>query len=166
LADPFVGEIRMFGGNFAPVGWALCNGQILPIAENQALFTLIGTTYGGDGQTTFQLPDLRCRLPMHQGPGVTLGQAGGSETVTLTVSELPGHGHPTAASSGGGNQGGPGGAVWAAAPAKIYAGGPANTPMYPLAVAMAGGSQPHDNMSPFLGVNFIISLSGIFPSQG
>jgi len=156
----------MFGGNFAPLGWALCNGQILPIAENQALFTLIGTTYGGDGQTTFALPDLRCRLPMHQGSGFALGQAGGSETVTLAVSELPGHGHPTGASSGGGSRGGPGGAVWAAAPAKIYAGGPANTPMHPSAVAMAGGSQPHDNLSPFLGVNFIISLSGIFPSQG
>jgi microcystin-dependent protein len=155
----------MFGGNFAPLGWALCNGQVLPIAENQVLFALIGTIYGGDGQTTFALPDLRCRLPMHQGSGLPLGRAGGSETVTLAVSELPGHSHPTGASSGSGSQGGPAGAIWAAATAKIYAGGPANAPMHPSAVAVAGGSQPHDNTSPFLAVNFIVALEGMFPAR-
>ncbi len=155
----------MFGGNFAPQGWAFCNGALMPIDQNDALFQLIGTTYGGDGQSTFALPDLQSRVPIHVGPGFTLGQKAGVEQVTLTTNQLPAHLHPASASSGGGNQAGPPGAVWAAAPTKLYADGPAATAMHTSAVAASGGSQPHDNISPFLVVNFILSLFGVFPSQ-
>ncbi len=170
MGTPFIGEIRMFGGNFAPAGWAFCSGQLLPISGNDALFSLIGTTYGGDGQNTFALPDLRGRVPVHvgQGPGLssyTLGQGGGSETVTLTSNQIPAHTHTPRASSGGGTANSPANNVWAAATDVSPFNTAPNVAMNPNAVGPAGGSQPHENMLPFLAVNFIISLFGIFPSQ-
>ena len=168
MGTPYIGEIRMFGGNFAPQGWAFCNGQLLAISENDALFNLIGTTYGGDGQTTFALPDLRGRVPVHmgQGPGLSnyiIGQNGGSETVTLTVNQIPSHAHPAQAQSEPGNQTSPTNGAWAASNLSQYSGNNANATMNLQAVGAAGGSQPHDNMLPFQCVSFIISLSGIYP---
>jgi len=165
LSQPYVGEIRMFGGNFAPVGWAFCSGQILPISENETLFNLIGTTYGGDGQSTFALPNLQSRLPIHVGTGFALGQTGGSETVTLTVSQIPAHTHVPQANSGQGTASNPSGNVWAESPLNNYSATAPSSAMNAAAIGSAGGSQPHDNMPPFLVVNFIISLFGIFPSQ-
>lgn len=165
MAQPYVGEIRMFGGNFAPAGWSFCSGQLLAIAENETLFNLIGTTYGGDGQTTFGLPDLRGRLPMHMGPGFPLAQTGGAETVTLTVNEIPTHLHPALAQSGAGSQPSPAGGVWAASSLNQYSQNLPNTPMSLNAIGATGGTQPHSNFQPYLCVNFIISLFGIFPSQ-
>jgi microcystin-dependent protein len=172
MSEPYIGEIRMFGGNFAPAGWAFCNGQLMPISENDALFTLLGTMYGGDGQETFGLPDLQGRIPLHfgQGPGISqnyqMGEKAGVESVTLTVNQLPSHNHALIASSDPANATGPGGNVLA---------NPVNTfPYFPAAgglqlnaqtLAPQGGSQPHDNMMPFLVVSFIISLFGIFPHQ-
>jgi microcystin-dependent protein len=165
MASPFIGEIRMFAGNFAPAGWAFCDGTILPISENDALFALIGTTYGGDGQTTFALPDLRSRVPIHQGNGFTLAQAGGEEQVTLTVNQMPAHTHVPQANSGTGTQSSPAGNVWANSANYPYSSNAPTAAMDPQAISLDGGSQPHDNMIPFLVVNFIISLFGIFPSQ-
>lgn len=170
MSNPFIGEIRIFGGNFAPAGWAFCDGQILPISENEALFILIGTTYGGDGQTTFALPDLRGRLPMHQGqgPGLsarTLAEQAGVERVTLTAAQVPIHDHAVNAVAGLGTRTSPIGNVWAAAGASLYTNAAPSAPLNPAALASAGGGQSHENMSPFLGVSFIISLFGIFPSQ-
>ena len=167
MSSPFIGEIRMFGGNFAPVGWAFCDGSLIPISENDALFNLIGTTYGGDGQNTFALPDLRSRIPVHVGPGFALGQSGGVESVTLTTSQIPAHGHVPQSFSTGGNQNTPAVGVWALSSAgSAYASNTAPTlAMDPGAIGTTGGSQPHDNMVPFLAVNFILSLFGIFPSQ-
>jgi len=166
MSSPFIGEIRMFGGNFAPVGWAFCNGALIPISENDALFTLIGTTYGGDGETTFALPDLQSRIPLHVGPGFALGQAAGVESVTLTTSQIPAHSHAPTCFSGAGNQASPTNGVWAStSPATQYSTQAPTLPMAATACASAGGSQPHDNMVPFLVVNFIISLFGVFPSQ-
>lgn len=175
MGSPYVGEIRMFGFNFAPVGWMACAGQILSIAGNETLFTLIGTTYGGDGQTTFALPDLQGRIPigMGQGGGLsnrTIGQESGVETVTLTVNQIPAHTHLMNANANPGNAEAPTNAY----PAKAVPGGanayttsPNTTVnMSPNMVTSIGGSQPHDNMMPFLTVNFCISLFGIFPSQG
>ncbi len=164
MSQPFVGEIRIFGGNFAPQGWAFCDGSLLSISQNETLFNLIGTTYGGDGQQTFALPDLRGRIPIHQGNGFTLAQSGGAETVTLTVSQLPSHSHFPQANSAGGSDN-PAGNVWAKSNAKAYSSNTPNVAMDPAALGNAGGSQPHDNMMPFLAVNFILSLFGIFPSQ-
>jgi microcystin-dependent protein len=168
MAQPYVGEIRMFAGNFAPAGWMFCDGQLLPISQNETLFQLIGTTYGGDGQSTFALPDLRGRIPMHQGTGtaisLSLAESAGEETVTLTAAAIPAHSHAAAVASGVGHLSEPQGAVPAAHrdfPAYDSAPG---TPMAAGAVAAAGGSQPHENMPPFLCVSFIISLFGIFPS--
>ena len=170
MANPFVAEIRIFGGNFAPIGWAFCDGQLMPISQNTALFSLLGTTYGGDGRTTFGLPDLRGRSPLHQGqgPGLTsrpLGEPAGVETVTLTQSQTPMHTHAIA-----------GGAAAAAttpganllgkpASAKIY--GPATSivPMSPSAIGPAGQNQAHDNRQPYLVLSFIIALQGIFPPR-
>lgn len=165
MSQPYVGEIRMFGGNFAPVGWALCQGQLLPISDNEVLFNLIGTTYGGDGQNTFALPNLQSRVPVHVGPGFALGQLGGEESVTLTVSQMPAHSHvPQAAPSG--TQSSPGGGIWApTGTTDLYSPGPASAPMNPSAIGSAGGGLPHDNMIPFVVINFIISLFGVFPSQ-
>ena len=162
----------MFGGNFAPQGWAMCDGQLLSIAENDALFALIGTTYGGDGQTTFALPDLRGRIPTHagQGPGLSarvLGESSGAENVTLTINQLPAHTHALQGSTDIAAQSPPTGNVLAQ-PSTIDLYRPATVPsaaLSPNAIAPAGGSQPHDNMEPFLCITFIISLFGIFPSQ-
>jgi len=165
--DPFLGEIRMFGGNFAPQGWATCDGQILPIAQNTALFSLLGTTYGGNGQTTFALPDLRGRLPVHIGGGLTIGQAGGSETVILTATNLPAHTHTANAASAARTLS-PAGQYWAADPgANVapYAAAPDGRVMSGTAIGAQGGSQPHANMQPFLAVTFIIALEGIYPSR-
>jgi microcystin-dependent protein len=155
----------MFGGNFAPAGWAFCNGSLLPISENETLFNLIGTTYGGDGQETFNLPDLRGRVPMHQGNGHLIGEMSGVEEVTLTLAQLPSHTHPVGANSGPGSQQSPAGNVWAAAStgAKLYSNLAPSANMNASAVGTAGGSQPHENRMPFLSVSFIISLFGIFP---
>ena len=165
MSQPFIGEIRMFAGNFAPVGWAFCQGQIIPISENDALFNLIGTTYGGDGQTTFALPNLSSRVPVHVGPGFALGQAAGAESVTLTASQIPAHSHVAQASGTAAASTSPQGNVWAAATDTPYSASAPAAPMSGTAIGSAGGSQPHDNMLPFLVVNFIISLFGVFPSQ-
>jgi microcystin-dependent protein len=172
MATPFIGEIRMFGGNFAPAGWAFCNGQLLPIAENEALFQLIGTIYGGDGQSTFALPDLRGRVPIHRGtnPGAgayVIGQAAGSETVTLSPPQMPSHVHAVAASSAAATSAaGPGGNAPAMALATpFYSDGAPAVQMSPAAIGVDGGNQPHENMAPYLCINFIIALFGIFPSQ-
>lgn len=167
MAQPYVGEIRMFAGNFPPNGWAFCDGQLLPISENETLFNLIGTTYGGDGQETFALPDLRGRLPIHQGSAYTLAESGGVEQVTLNTQQIPTHTHPFLVSK---NQ-----ATDTAAAQLIPASPPLATVLpygtdAPLgllnsaSVTVVGGSQPHDNMHPFLGLNFILSLYGIYPS--
>jgi microcystin-dependent protein len=165
MSDPFIGEIRMFGGNFAPVGWAICNGALMAIDQNTALFTLIGTTYGGDGQTTFALPDLQGRIPMHNGNGFVIGEKGGAESVTLTTNQIPAHNHAASVSSLGAVSRDPAGHVWAAWNSKQFSDQPSDGAMNPGAIANAGGSQPHDNMVPFVVINFIISLFGIFPTQ-
>jgi microcystin-dependent protein len=165
MAQPYVGEIRMFAGNFAPLGWAICGGQLLPISENEALFQLIGTTYGGDGQSTFAVPDFRGRVPIHQGSGFVVGELGGSETVTLITQQIPSHSHSAAATAGPGNSDSPAGAgAWAVVATPMYSSATPNAAMNPAALSFAGGSQPHENMAPFLTLNFIISLFGIFPS--
>lgn len=170
MSNPYLGEIRMFGGTFAPAGWAFCDGAIVAISQNDTLFMLIGTTYGGDGEETFALPDLQGRFPMHMGtgPGLTtrvIGEKSGTESVTLTVNQIPSHTHVPVATSGGGDQRSPAGRIWAASSANNYSAGPPNTAMAPNIVGPAGGNQPHDNMMPFLTISFIISLFGIFPSQ-
>ena len=166
MAQPYVGEIRIFAGNFPPSGWMFCEGQLLPISENDVLFTLIGTTYGGDGESTFALPDLRGRLPLHQGNGVIMGESGGSETVTLTTPNLPTPTHALQASSNNATTANAGGNVLAQVPTytPYISGSPPNTPLAPSSGGAAGGSQPHENRQPYLCINFIISLFGIFPS--
>ena len=166
MAQPYVGEIRMFAGNFAPAGWMFCEGQLLPISEYETLFNLIGTTYGGDGQSTFALPDLRGRVPMHFGGGFTLAETGGVETVTLTVSQIPSHTHALLATSSLATQQNVSPNVLAEATLfNPYINVAPTSPMAPNAVSPVGGSQPHDNFQPYLCVDFIISLFGIFPSQ-
>lgn len=166
MAQPYVGEIRMFAGNFAPAGWMFCEGQLLPISEYETLFNLIGTTYGGDGQSTFALPDLRGRVPLHFGNGFTLAETGGVEEVTLTVSQIPAHSHPFLASLDIASQRDPTGNVLAQLNnAELYSPIPGSTPLSPAAMGSTGGSQPHSNFQPYLCVDFIISLFGIFPSQ-
>ena len=163
--DPFVAEIRIFPFNFAPKGWAFCDGQLLPLSQNTALFSLLGTTYGGDGQSTFALPDLRGRLPIHQGNGFTLAETGGVETVTLTVSQIPAHSHAFLASTNNASVANAGGNVLAQTPNYTpYIAVPPNSPLSPNAMGPTGSSQPHDNFQPYLCVDFIISLFGIFPS--
>ena len=166
MSQPYVGEIRMFAGNFAPAGWMFCEGQLLPISEFDTLFNLIGTTYGGDGQSTFGLPDLRGRLPIHQGNGFTLAESGGVEDVTLTVSQIPAHTHPYLASTNFADVTSPSGGVVAqlSGGAKIYSGAAGNAAMAPSSISSTGGSQPHSNFQPYLCVDFIISLFGVFPS--
>jgi microcystin-dependent protein len=163
VAEPFLSEIRTFSFNFAPKGWALCNGQILPINQNQALFSLLGTTYGGDGQTTFALPNLMGRVPIHTGNGHTLGERGGGETHTLTVSEMAPHFHYTAGTNNTADSNSPAGKTWAD-PGLSNFHTSANIGMNSGAIAPAGGSQPHLNMQPFLTLNYCIALQGIFPS--
>ena len=175
MSQPFVGEIRMFAGNFAPAGWQFCDGSLLPISEFETLFNLIGTTYGGDGQSTFAVPDLRGRAPVHmgQGPGLSsmqLAETGGAETITLTTSQIPAHPHTLLAGGAAGTNlpgnalpatasGGPGGLLTYAPT------GGATTTLSPKMLQATGGNQPHDNLQPFLCVSFIISLFGVFPSQ-
>jgi microcystin-dependent protein len=169
MAQPYVGEIRLFAGNFAPAGWALCNGALIPISENETLFNLIGTTYGGDGQETFAVPDLQGRVPLHQGRGsgatYPVGEAGGVEEVTLTLQQIPQHRHDLLASGGPGTTDRPGGSVLATPPmVRPYVADTPDTTMATV-VGSAGGSQPHENRQPFLAINYIISLFGLFPSQ-
>ena len=162
----------MFGGSFAPVGWAFCNGALLAIDQNDALFTLIGTTYGGDGENTFQLPDLQGRFPVHQGtsPGTgttyQMGEKAGVESVTLTVNQLPAHGHVPRANANAGNSGTPSNSIWGKPSTPMYASAPSqNVSMAATSVGGTGGSQPHENMMPFLCITFIIALEGIFPQM-
>jgi microcystin-dependent protein len=172
LSEPFVGEIRMFAGNFAPRGWAYCDGQLLAVSQNDALFSLLGTIYGGDGRTTFGLPDLRGRVPIHagQGPGLSsrrLGSKGGVEKVTVTVNELPSHVHPIA-STASASAGNPGGSVLAKTGDDFIYGEVAGSPTTLLNAAATrhvGGSQSHSNLTPFLCIHFIIALFGIYPSR-
>lgn len=164
MSEPFLSEIRIFSFNFPPKGWAFCNGQLLPINQNQALFALLGTTYGGDGIVNFRLPNLQGRVPFHMGNGHTLGEIGGEEVHTLTSSELPQHTHLAGASSAPANTGNPGGNLWANGGKSVY-NSVGNTSMSPQAISTFGSSQPHDNMSPYLVLNFCIALQGIFPSQ-
>ncbi|HEY2975699.1 MAG TPA: tail fiber protein [Pyrinomonadaceae bacterium] len=174
MGEPYVGEIRMFAGNFAPAGWMFCDGQLLPISENETLFQLIGTTYGGDGQETFALPNLQSRVPIHQGQGgglsnYILGEQGGVESVTLTVNQLPIHTHGAGCSdaAGGGANANPANGIWHSTDVVQYANpvtsGPPTGVMKNTAISPTGGSQPHDNMLPFECINYIISLFGVFP---
>jgi len=164
MTEPFLCEIRIFSFNFPPKNWAFCNGQFLPINQNQALFSLLGTTYGGNGQTTFALPNLRGRIPIHVGSGFTQGQAAGAETSTLTSSQMPSHNHFLNASRDSANSSNPANAFLASAN-SLYA-DPSNlTTLNPETVSNVGGSQPHTNMQPYLVLNFCISLVGIFPSR-
>jgi len=171
MSTPYIGEIRLFAGNFAPVGWAFCKGQLLAIDQADVLFQLIGTTYGGDGQQTFALPDLRGRLPVHQGQGSgtgnhTIGETGGTETVTLTVAQIPAHSHMLVGSGAAASAGNPAGAMLAATTVNSYdSTGTAAVTMAGSALGSAGGNQPHENMAPTLTLNYIISLFGIFPTQ-
>ena len=164
MPEPFVGEIRMFGGNFAPAGWAFCDGQLIPISENDVLFTLIGTTYGGDGEETFALPNLQSRIPVHQGNGHVIGEAAGVESVTLTTQQIPVHTHTMIATASIGNANTPAGNVLAQATGvKMYTTSAPNTQLAATAVTPEGGSQPHENCQPFLVISFIISLFGVYP---
>jgi microcystin-dependent protein len=165
MGQPYVGEIRIFAGNFAPAGWMFCEGQLLPISGNDTLFQLIGTTYGGDGQSTFALPDLRGRIPLHFGNGFTLAQTGGAETVTLTVPQIPVHSHALLVSTDAGTLNSPAGNVLAAsASVTVYIEDVTDANMSANSIGTIGGSQPHNNFQPYLCVDFIISLFGIFPS--
>ena len=171
MSEPFVAEIRIFAGNFAPRGWAFCNGQLLPISQNTALFSLIGTTYGGDGRSTTALPDLPGRAPMHpgRGPGLTdrrLGERGGVETVTLTEAQMPNHTHPLQAAAEPADRPAPSGAVLArAVGAAPYGADTGHVAMADGALTPSGGSQAHNNLQPFLAINFIIALVGLYPSR-
>ena len=168
MAQPYVGEIRMFAGNFAPAGWAFCEGQLLPISENETLFQLIGTTYGGDGQSTFALPDLRGRIPIHQqqNAGFPLAATGGAEEITLTIQQIPSHSHAAVAAQVDGNQTPAQGALPAISlNATPYINANPNVNMKATIVSPVGGSQPHTNFQPYLCIDFIISLFGIFPTQ-
>jgi microcystin-dependent protein len=172
MGTPFLAEIKIISWNFAPQGWAFCNGQLLQINQNQALFSILGTTYGGNGQTNFALPDLRGRIPFHVGQGFVLGQRAGEENHTLSMSEMAAHTHQVSGSSGAGTLVFPSTAgasgqhnLWGTTSLNPYASSPSGPPMDPLCVSNTGGSQPHNNMQPFLTLNFIIALIGIFPSR-
>lgn len=170
MAQPYVGELRIFAGNFAPAGWMFCEGQLLPISENETLFQLIGTTYGGDGQETFGLPDLRGRLALHQGTGggssYNFADTGGVEEVTLSINQIASHTHPMLGASGNGNQANPKNNVLASSTlVKLYSGETPDTAMAATSITSIGGNQPHTNFQPYLCLNYIISLFGIFPSQ-
>ena len=171
MAQPYIGEIRMFAGNFAPAGWAFCGGQLMPISENDALFTLLGTTYGGDGQETFALPNLQSRIPIHQGTGpdgvnYTLAEAAGTESVTLTTQQIPVHSHAMLATTATGSLSDPTSNLLSDSPnIKLYTAQVPGQTMNASAVSPVGGSQPHENCQPFLCINYIISLFGLFPHQ-
>lgn len=165
MAEPYIGEIRMFSGNFAPANWALCNGQVLSISENETLYNLLGTTYGGDGVTSFGLPDLRGRAPMHMTTGYSLGQLGGSESVTLTRETMAPHTHTAMAQSANGTSSAPAGRYWAGAGDFIcFSKADPDVTFSPAAINVSGGSLPHENMMPFLAMTFIIATAGIYPS--
>jgi len=171
MGTPYIGEIRLFAGNFAPLGWLFCAGQTLPISDNDVLFQLIGTTFGGDGQETFNLPDLQGRVPVHNGKGpalsqtYVLGQQGGVEQVTLIGQQMPVHTHNFVASTDGGTQNGAAGAILASgSPVQALRPAPPNQPFDASAIGFAGGNQPHDNIQPYIAINYIISLFGVFPS--
>jgi microcystin-dependent protein len=166
MAQPYVGEIRLFAGNFAPAGWMFCEGQTLQISQHETLYQLIGPAYGGDGQSTFQLPDLRGRVPIHQGNGFTMAQIGGAESVTLTVQQIPVHSHPLLASADPANSPNPAGNVLAEtiSTTPYFAGAPA-VGLAPQSMAPVGGTQPHTNLQPYQCINYIISLFGIYPPQ-
>jgi microcystin-dependent protein len=164
VAEPFLGEIRILSFGFPPRGWAQCNGQLLPINQNQALFALLGTMYGGNGQTTFALPDLRARVPIHVGAGFVQGQRGGEQSHTVTITEMPAHEHVAVGSSQSADAPVPAGNFLGAA-SNMYA-PPANlTPLHPSSIGAAGGGQPHENEQPYLTLNLCIALQGIFPSR-
>jgi microcystin-dependent protein len=173
MSQPFLGEIRMFAGNFAPVGWALCNGQTMPISQNTALFSILGTTFGGNGTTTFNLPDLQGRVPVNQGTGAglssyLLGQTGGTESTTLLIGNMPSHNHLVQCNTGGGNQASPSGnlpAVESTGTSLDFSDAGANATMNPAMIESAGSGTPINNIQPYLCVNFIIALEGIFPSR-
>jgi microcystin-dependent protein len=169
VGTPFLGEIKVISFNFAPKGWALCNGQLLPINQNQALFSLLGTTYGGDGRVTFALPDLRGRMPMHVGQGHTLGERAGQEAHTVTLSEMPQHVHVLQGSLASAAPGGtvtnqPANNMLSLATTDVYTTGAGNTTLAPASITSVGGSQPHENRQPFLTLGFVIALQGVFPS--
>jgi microcystin-dependent protein len=170
MSEPFVGEIRILGCNFAPKGWAFCNGQIMPISQNTALFSLLGTYYGGDGKSTFALPNLQGSAPMHQGqgPGLSdrvIGETGGEEAVTLINSEMPSHSHPLKGVNGVANQVSPANNTWAGAAQRPYLTTQNGSFLNPFALSVSGGSQPHNNMPPYLTLNFCIALQGVYPAR-
>ena len=165
MADPYIGEIKMFGGNFAILGYAFCDGTLLSISQNDALFALIGTTYGGDGLATFGLPDLRGRIPVHQGSGFQLGQSSGTETVTLISAQIPPHNHAVAANTNTGSSGNPQGNIVAGSTLTPYNNTAVDNNMGGSSIGNTGGSQPHDNIMPYQCVNYIIALEGIFPPR-
>jgi microcystin-dependent protein len=164
MSEPFLGEIKVISFNFPPKGWTFCNGQLLPINQNQALFAILGTTYGGNGVTTFALPNLQARMPIHQGQGFVLGEQGGEAAHVLTVNEMPAHNHPAQASATADGPS-PNGTVWAPADGSVQYYPSPNTVMSSGAIGNIGGGQPHPNEAPYLVLNFIIALQGIFPSQ-
>lgn len=168
MSEPFLSEIKIFSFNFPPKGWALCNGQLLPINQNQALFALLGTTYGGNGQTNFALPNLRGRVPIHTGSGHTLGEAAGSTSVTVNIQQLPTHVHtviPAANANNNASTVEPANNFWANSGKTSFTLDPPNNTMLPASLGNTGGSQPHNNMAPYLALNFCIALQGIFPSR-
>lgn len=164
MSEPFLGEVKIISWNYPPKGWAFCNGQLLPINQNQALFSLLGTTYGGDGRVTFALPNLQGRVPIHMGNSFTLGQVGGETTHTLNISEVPQHTHIPSGTTNNPSVESPSGNVWCHNTANPF-NNSANTAMLPNAIASTGGNQPHQNLSPYLVLNMIVALQGIFPSQ-
>lgn len=165
MSEPFLGQIMMVGFTFAPRGWAMCDGQLLPISQNQALFSLLGTIYGGDGRTTFALPDLRGRVPVHFGPGITLGSRVGEETHTLSIPEMPAHDHTASASGLPPQEDEPGGNYWAQSDGASGYAAAGDGAMGAGAVSATGGGQGHENMQPYLTINFVIALQGLFPSR-
>lgn len=170
MGSPFLGEVRLFAGNFAPIGWNFCDGSLVPISQNDALFALLGTTYGGDGISTFALPDLRGRVPIHQGnlqggSQYVIGELAGVENVTLLTQQIPAHTHQVFANSGAGNVSSGQNGFWAQSTLNEFSAPPNSANLAPAAVGNAGGSQPHDNMIPFLTITYIIAMEGIFPSQ-
>lgn len=164
MSEPFLGEIKIISWNFPPKGWTFCNGQLLPINQNQALFSILGTTYGGDGRQTFGLPNLQGRMPVHVGNGINLGEIGGETAHTLNISELPAHNHVPVGSKNPPSQASAAAALWSTFAANEF-NSTSDSAMNPQCIGPTGGNQPHENMSPYLVLNFIIALQGIFPSQ-